>query len=672
MNKFLPYKVVCAIICIPFLLIGQTSIPNIQTASWMGDVYDGIKDIKLKELKILGTHNALYERDGGANFCDQQGEAIATQFLKGARYFDTRIGYDGSFYAFHGDLCSYVYGIENDLNALKTELDNHPNEVIILDIHQTEGDNQVIADYLYSLFGNKIIPNTLSIDLTFEEALNAGQVLVLFNTNPTGQPDAFWSHSFYTSDWIGTNDNDELRDWMVNQINTLHFGDFPTDQFWIRQLARSYDPPFTFESLMSMSEGTNRRFEEAWIDENLWMSKCWNIIKLDWFGYYNHLQIVVERIARWYFCTNTLASTINLPTAYYTIEAKHSGQVLDVSGSSTSNGANVVQYTPTGNPNQEWLVEHVGKGKYIISARHSQKVLEVPGDYMNNNANVQQYEPHPYANTYWVLEEAEPNYYYVRSSSSGRVLDIEGISTTPGANVQIYDLVSGNDNQKFKFNLVESVTTIPFLETQTVAFEGKSSGKLLEVASGGFTNGSLLVQHDCDDASHQRWQVHYFGANQYLIRAEHSQKVLDGTTTSGTVYQWKRNDSQPQFFEIVDVGNGYFSLKSQYLNQYISVQNAGTQSGDLIIYENWSGGDHQQWRIVDVTTQSCNPCPSDLVLDNTIDTGIYQTSNTIDADGTVLDEVLFSAGNEVNLLPGFCANPSVNNACFEIEIVGCQ
>jgi len=647
----------------------QNSIPTINTQSWMGDVHQAIKQVKLKELKMLGTHNALYVRNGGANFCDQQGESIATQFLDGARYFDTRIGHDnGNFYAFHGDLCSDEDNIDNDLYQLRAALDSNPLEIIIMEIHQTQGDNQAIANMLYDVFGDILIPPTLSIHLTVEEALSFGQVLLIFSTNPSADNNAFWPGASITSDWIGTNDNEELRDWLSNEINLLHYGDFPTDQFWVRQCARSYTP-FTVESLMSMSEGSNRRFEEAWIDENLWMSKCWNMIKLDWFGYHNHLQKAVERIARWYYCTRMLQSEVALPKGYYKIRAKHSGLVLDVNEANTNDGANITQWYDIGLSNQQWLLEHLGKGKYLISARHSGKIMEVPGDEMALGSNVQQGQMRPYLNAYWILEEAEPGYYYIRSFTSGHCVEVDGFSMEPGANIWVHNFVY-NENQKFALELVTPVSDAPFFGDGTFALKARHSGKLLEVTNGESSNGASLVQEDCDDAPQQRWKLHYFGAAQYLIEATHSGKVLDGSTTFSNLYQWKNNKSLPQQFLITDLSNGYFSIQSQLTNQFASVQFAGTQNGDQVVFEDWTGGEHQQWEIINVTSRSC-ACVNDLSLGGAIETGTYLADNTITATGNISENVLFSAGTEVNLLPGFCVDSLQNTAAFEVKMQGC-
>jgi hypothetical protein len=41
---------------------------------------------------------------------------------------------------------------------------------------------------------------------------------------------------------------------------------------------------------------------------------------------------------------------------YVTIVARHSGKALDVEDASTDDGARVIQYTPHGGANQQWLL----------------------------------------------------------------------------------------------------------------------------------------------------------------------------------------------------------------------------------------------------------------------------------------------------------------------------
>ena len=144
---------------------------------------------------------------------------------------------------------------------------------------------------------------------------------------------------------------------------------------------------------------------------------------------------------------------------YYKICAKHSGKCLDVSGSSTADGANVQQWDYTGADNQKWNLEPAGDNYYKICAEHSGKCLDVLGFATEAGANVGQhtcYDP-PATNQRWKLDHVGGGYYKICANHSGKCLNVSGNSTADGANVQQWDYV-GQDNAKWKFEPVESYT----------------------------------------------------------------------------------------------------------------------------------------------------------------------------------------------------------------------
>ena len=59
--------------------------------------------------------------------------------------------------------------------------------------------------------------------------------------------------------------------------------------------------------------------------------------------------------------------------------ARNSGQVLDVAGASTEDGARIIQWDWHGGDNQRFRLEPLGDGYVHIVAKHSGKVLDVAG-----------------------------------------------------------------------------------------------------------------------------------------------------------------------------------------------------------------------------------------------------------------------------------------------------
>jgi beta-glucanase (GH16 family) len=132
---------------------------------------------------------------------------------------------------------------------------------------------------------------------------------------------------------------------------------------------------------------------------------------------------------------------------YYKIVAKHSGQVLDVSGGESSNGANIKQWPDKNYKNQQWKFESVGSDYYKITARHSNKVLDVEEASKSEGANVHQWEYVGHDNQKWKLESTGNGYYKIKAKHSGQVLDVEYAKNDKGTNVQQWNYNGGAHQQ---------------------------------------------------------------------------------------------------------------------------------------------------------------------------------------------------------------------------------
>lgn len=146
----------------------------------------------------------------------------------------------------------------------------------------------------------------------------------------------------------------------------------------------------------------------------------------------------------------------------YTISPKcASGLVLDVSGGSTSNSANIQLYTPNGTNAQTVKVEYIGDGWYKFIFACSNKVLDVAGGSSKSGTNVQQYEWNNTSAQYWKIVSAGNGYYYIINKSGNKYLDVQNGANASGTNVWVYD---GNktDAQKWKFNKITNTQNSSF------------------------------------------------------------------------------------------------------------------------------------------------------------------------------------------------------------------
>lgn len=133
--------------------------------------------------------------------------------------------------------------------------------------------------------------------------------------------------------------------------------------------------------------------------------------------------------------------------SYFEIVARHSGKCLDVSGVSSANGANVIQWDCHGGTNQQWQRVTVGGGYERLVARHSGKVLDVSGISTANFAAIHQWDYAGGANQQWLVESVGGGYYKITARHTGKALDVNGVSTSNGAQVIQYDYNTGGNQQ---------------------------------------------------------------------------------------------------------------------------------------------------------------------------------------------------------------------------------
>ncbi|NMA67371.1 MAG: carbohydrate-binding protein [Clostridiaceae bacterium] len=87
----------------------------------------------------------------------------------------------------------------------------------------------------------------------------------------------------------------------------------------------------------------------------------------------------------------------------YVLINRNSGKVLDVNGASTSDGANVVQWTYHGDNNQLWDIVDLGNGYYKLLNVNSGKALDVNGGSTADGGNVIQWTYADGYNQQWQL-----------------------------------------------------------------------------------------------------------------------------------------------------------------------------------------------------------------------------------------------------------------------------
>ncbi|MFD2162322.1 RICIN domain-containing protein [Paradesertivirga mongoliensis] len=138
-------------------------------------------------------------------------------------------------------------------------------------------------------------------------------------------------------------------------------------------------------------------------------------------------------------------------SGYYRITPRHSGKALVVQSASTTDGANIIQYTYGGsNTNDEWQLSSIGSGYYRIINRNSGKDMTVQSASTSDGANIFQYTYGGSAtNDEWQIVDNGGGYYRIINRNSGKAVEVAGSSTSDGAAVN-QRTWNGGTNQQFQ------------------------------------------------------------------------------------------------------------------------------------------------------------------------------------------------------------------------------
>ena len=261
----------------------------------------------------------------------------------------------------------------------------------------------------------------------------------------------------------------------------------------------------------------------------------------------------------------------------YQITLKNN-KVVDVSGGSRNNGANVQIWDNAKVQQQKFRLERINNTNYYkITAVHSAKVLDVQGGSSNCGANVNQYSSNGTDAQKWLLKDCGNGYYNIVSKASGLCLDVEsGNISRNGANIQLY-YENGSDAQKFK------LTPIHIINNGTYEIETKlNANMVVDVAGGSHADGGNIQLWTADNVNQQKFVLTALSTDTYKIIAKHSNKALTLDRKSNNVYQITYIGADDQKWQLREIGNGYYSIISKATGKALDITASVAKNGQNI------------------------------------------------------------------------------------------
>lgn len=144
----------------------------------------------------------------------------------------------------------------------------------------------------------------------------------------------------------------------------------------------------------------------------------------------------------------------------YKLTHKGTNQVISVDRNLTTPGANIHQWTDSGNVDaQRWYITLESDGFYQLKHKGTNQVLDVDNNSSNDGANVQQYNDTDNDAQRWKIDLMPDGYFKLTHKGTTKCLDVNSDLSEPGTNIQQWaDL--GNNAQRWKLDLMPDVNPV--------------------------------------------------------------------------------------------------------------------------------------------------------------------------------------------------------------------
>jgi O-glycosyl hydrolase len=136
-----------------------------------------------------------------------------------------------------------------------------------------------------------------------------------------------------------------------------------------------------------------------------------------------------------YVINNVSFTSGPISNGVYKVVGRNSGKLLDVSGASTAQGAQVIQWPWNNGANQQWRFERQSDGTYRITNINSGQALDISGGSTADGGQAIQWPWNGGNNQRWNVTDLGGGYYRITNVNSGKVLAVNGSSTADGATI---------------------------------------------------------------------------------------------------------------------------------------------------------------------------------------------------------------------------------------------
>lgn len=225
------------------------------------------------------------------------------------------------------------------------------------------------------------------------------------------------------------------------------------------------------------------------------------------------------------------------------------GLCLDVASNSLNSGTAAVQQPCSDAPSQTWAAVAIGNGYYHLVAQHSGKCLNISGGSTADGAQLIQWDCQAAGatNDQWSLT-AVGDRYRITSRSSGRCVSASG----PAGSTIVQRSCGATPNDQFGVAAAGGAPATRALPQQwsparpngagVANLVATNSGQCIDVDGGSTAVDAKVVQTSCAGTASQTWAPVALGNGYYHLVAQHSGKCLSLPTRPW--WDWLGNEVQ--------------------------------------------------------------------------------------------------------------------------------
>ena len=312
---------------------------------------------------------------------------------------------------------------------------------------------------------------------------------------------------------------------------------------------------------------------------------------------------------------------------YLTFTNAQSGKVLDVNGGANRNGANVQQYAANGSPAQRWIAVGTADNFTLHSAINTNLVLDAFGGNLGDNANLQLYTANGSAAQRWSLLPADTKPEVVAKADAlaqrymGTIPEgVYGLAAASGgmlADVRGASTANGANVQLYRNNGTMAQRWMVTQDAQGyLTFTNLNSGKVLDVAGGAARNSVNVQQYDANGTRAQQWIAVGSSSGFTLHSAINVDWVLDiygGSFANSTNIQlYQANNSAAQRWSLDTSMNMSLPIAQYRLrNAWLGAPTGASQQQTDGVSQQFAGGT-VYWYESGSTVSSIQQVASDL------------------------------------------------------------